>query len=72
MTAIIIQFPRPYRHRPPERCPFDRVRVMPCGDYGEVLVVANAQGWLHGSWASAVDDAVELAADYGLAVSLDQ
>ena len=77
MTAIILQFPRHrcrlYRQRPPGRCPFNTVRVLR-GDreWNEWWTIAGSFGWLHGSWRDAVNEAVELAADYGLPISLDQ
>jgi hypothetical protein len=41
-------------------------------DWHEWWAIAGSFGWLHGSWAAAIDDAVGLASDYGLPVSIDQ
>jgi hypothetical protein len=81
MSAIIIQFPR-HRCRSEQfggqghdrdrgrRRPFNRVDVLR-GEDSEVWVIAGSAGWLHGSWTAAVDDAIEVAAGFGVAVSLD-
>ena len=67
--GIVIQFPVRRRREP--RASFDVVRVLPAGSYGEHLVLADDHGWLFGNWSSAVAEAVELAAGFGLPISID-
>jgi hypothetical protein len=83
MSAVILQFPRHLHHGGDERVhhhphrgahrPFNRVHVLPGDlDWNEWWAIAGSFGWLHGSRAAAIDDAVGLACDYGLPVSIDQ
>jgi len=75
MSAQIIQFPRPYRTRSSAcRRPFDRIHVLP-GDraWSEWWTIAGSHGWLHASFADAVNDAAAYAADYGpLPIEIDR
>jgi hypothetical protein len=73
MTAVILRFPIERvlaRHRAEPRPRFDRVRVLP-GDDGEHWAIAGSFGWLHATWAEAVNDAVGLASDYGISVAVE-
>ena len=70
MSAIIIQFPRPYRHRSPKCRPFNAVHVIR-GEGNETWTIAGSAGWLHGSLNEALTDAIGLASDYGVPVLVE-
>jgi len=61
MTAIILKFP-------PRGVYADAVRVERERGTEGWLTLANAFGWAHGDFASALRDAHEIARDYGVAV----
>jgi hypothetical protein len=70
MSAIIIQFPRPYRRS--DRRPFDVVHVIR-GDvqWSEWWTIAGSFGWLHTSFGDAVNDAFEEAARIGVPIAVE-
>jgi hypothetical protein len=41
------------------------------GEDGEHWAIAGSAGWLHGSWAAAVDDAVDVAAGFGVPIGVE-
>jgi hypothetical protein len=61
MSATILKFPT--------RGPFTvRVERESDPDYGGWLVLCRSHGWLHGDFSTALRDAHEIAAGYGVAV----
>lgn len=68
--GIVIPLPGRHRCRPPGRRPFDRVHVIR-GEGSEVWTIAGSTGWLHGSFGDAVNDAVEVAAGFGVPIAVE-
>lgn len=70
--GIVIPFPVRRTRASACRPPFDRVHVLP-GDlaWGEWWTIAGSAAWLHGSWSAAINDAVKVAAGFGLPISID-
>jgi hypothetical protein len=60
MTAIIIDFP--LKRRLDVRVERER------NDLGWLVLAPDGNGWAHGCWSAAIDDARKIARDYSVAV----